>query len=71
MSLTLEECISRQRAPYLLLIIIAASCALLFTIVTNKLFNSLNLNREITISLYIEGSVYYIQIEIEVTDYLF
>jgi hypothetical protein len=57
MSLILKGCVSRQRAPCLLSIVIAASCALLFAIATDKLFNGLNLNGEIAVSLCVEGPV--------------
>jgi hypothetical protein len=49
--------ISRQRASCLLSIEIAASCALLFAIATDELFNSLNLDGEIAISLSVESPV--------------
>jgi hypothetical protein len=48
---------SRQRAPCLLSIVIAASCALLFAIATDELFNGLNSNEEIAVGLCVEGSV--------------
>jgi hypothetical protein len=51
------KAVSRQRAPCLLSIVIAASCALLFAIATDVLFNGLNSNEEIAVSLCVEGSV--------------
>jgi hypothetical protein len=56
----LAEClisISRQRASCLLSIVIAASCALLFAIATDELFNGLNSDGEIAVSLSVEGPV--------------
>jgi hypothetical protein len=41
----------------LLSIVIAASCALLFAIATDELFNGLNSNEEIAVGLCVEGSV--------------
>jgi hypothetical protein len=52
-----RTCVSRQRAPCLLSIVIAASCALLFAIATDELFNGLNLNGEIAVGLCVEGPV--------------
>jgi hypothetical protein len=49
--------VSRQRAPCLLSIVIAASCALLFAIATDELFNGLNSNGEIAVGLCVEGPV--------------
>jgi hypothetical protein len=57
MSSTLGGCVSRQRAPCLLSIVIAASCALLFAIATDELFNGLNSNEEIAVGLCVEGPV--------------
>jgi hypothetical protein len=41
----------------LLSIVIAASCALLFAIATDELFNGLNSSGEIAVGLCVEGSV--------------
>jgi hypothetical protein len=41
----------------LLSIVIAASCALLFAIATDELFNGLNSNGEIAVGLCVEGPV--------------
>jgi hypothetical protein len=41
----------------LLSIVIAASCALLFAIATDELFNGLNSNEEIAVGLCVEGPV--------------
>jgi hypothetical protein len=51
------DCVSRQRAPCLLSIVIAASCALLFAIATDELFNGPNSNGEISVGLCVEGPV--------------
>jgi hypothetical protein len=51
------NCVSRQRAPCLLSIVIAASCALLFAIATDELFNGLNSNGEIAVALCVESPV--------------
>jgi hypothetical protein len=49
--------VSRQRAPCLLSIVIAASCALLFAKATDELFNGLNSNEEIAVGLCVEDPV--------------
>jgi hypothetical protein len=49
--------VSRQRPPCLLSIVIAASCALLFAIATDELFNGRNSNGEIAVGLCVEGPV--------------
>jgi hypothetical protein len=52
-----KHSVSRQRAPCLQSIVIAASCALLFAIATDELFNGLNSNGEIAVGLCVEGPV--------------
>jgi hypothetical protein len=49
--------VSRQRAPCLQSIVIAASCTLLFAKVPVELFNSRNSNGEIAVGLCVEGPV--------------
>jgi hypothetical protein len=53
----MNNIISCQRAPCLLSIVIAASCALLFAIATDELFNGLNMNGEIAVGLCVESPV--------------